>query len=137
MTDNEGYSFVIETCHAAEAHARHATRAKIKVDDFQFALRHDSKKLGRVQELLDMDREIAKKRRAFDVDEGKVRKDAADKAAGKRGAGDGSEQEKGKRGRKKVRVLVGEEDVGDADLDEDGGSAVDVKAESSVGGSGV
>jgi len=69
--------YVIETCHEADAHARHAGRAKIKVDDFQFALRHDSKKLGRVQELLDMDREIKAKRKAFNVDEGKITKDTA------------------------------------------------------------
>jgi transcription initiation factor TFIID subunit 13 len=113
-------SFVIETCHEAEAHARHASRAKIKVDDFQFALRHDSKKLGRVQELLDMDREIAKKRRAFDVDEGKVRKEAADaksKGASVPGPGRG-------RGRKKARVEVGEEDV-DVDVDVEDGDGAD------------
>jgi transcription initiation factor TFIID subunit 13 len=74
--------FVIETCHEAEAHARYAGRSKVKVDDFQFCLRHDSKKLGRVQDLLDIDRELKNKRKAFNVDEGSIEKDVVVPAAG-------------------------------------------------------
>lgn len=62
-------SFIIETCHSAALCAQISHRAKIKVDDFKFALRKDPKKLGRVTELLSMDRTIKKARKAFD-DEG-------------------------------------------------------------------
>lgn len=46
--------------------ASQARRNKIKVDDFKFALRRDSKKLGRVEELLVMAKVIADARKQFD-----------------------------------------------------------------------
>ncbi|TKA52039.1 hypothetical protein B0A49_10818 [Cryomyces minteri] len=61
--------YIIETCHAAALCASYSRRAKIKVDDFKFTLRKDPKKLGRVTELLQKDKEIKKSRRAFDVDD--------------------------------------------------------------------
>jgi transcription initiation factor TFIID subunit 13 len=93
---------VIETCHEAGVHAAYANRSKVKVDDFQFALRKDSRKLGRVQELLDIDRDLKNKRKAFNVDEGNVGKDVAPevKAANKR-AKRAAEKEK-----KKARSAV-------------------------------
>jgi transcription initiation factor TFIID subunit 13 len=105
-------SFIIETCHEADAHARHASRAKIKVDDFQFCLRHDSKKLGRVQELLDMDREIKAKRKAFNVDEGKITKEVSAEGGGKRkknnnAAAAAAEEEEGGDKEKKGAVVGG------------------------------
>jgi transcription initiation factor TFIID subunit 13 len=80
------HSYIIETCHEAEAHARYSNRSKVKVDDFQFCLRHDSKKLGRVQELLDMDRELKNKRKAFNVDEGNIGKDVGAPGTEEKGA---------------------------------------------------
>jgi transcription initiation factor TFIID subunit 13 len=46
--------------------ASQARRNKIKVDDFKFALRHDPRKLGRVEELLVMSKVIADARKQFD-----------------------------------------------------------------------
>ena len=52
--------------------AHHARRAKIKLDDFKFMLRRDTGKLGRVSEMLETDKELKRKRKAFDTDEGAV-----------------------------------------------------------------
>lgn len=73
--------YIIETCHEAAAVAHHARRAKIKLDDFKFMLRRDTGKLGRVSEMLETDKELKRKRKAFDTDEGAVmaEKGAADK----------------------------------------------------------
>ncbi|KAJ5248753.1 Transcription initiation factor TFIID subunit 13 [Penicillium chermesinum] len=73
--------FILELCHGAAQVAHHARRQKIKVDDFRFALRRDSSKLGRVQELLRMERELKEARRAFDSNDDKIAKDAASKKA--------------------------------------------------------
>jgi transcription initiation factor TFIID subunit 13 len=43
----------------------------VKVDDFKFALRNDHRKLGRVEELLVLQREINEARKTFDNSEGK------------------------------------------------------------------
>lgn len=65
--------------------ASYSRRNKVKVDDFKFILRHDSQKLGRVTELLNMDRDIKIKRKAFVVDEDQIGKteDKEDKGDGK------------------------------------------------------
>lgn len=52
------------------------------MDDFKFALRRDRKKLGRVTELLALDKDIKKKRKAFEVEDEAVVKE------GKRGKGE-------------------------------------------------
>ena len=39
---------------------------RVKVDDFKFALRKDAKKLGRVEELMALQKEIADARKLFD-----------------------------------------------------------------------
>lgn len=72
MTD-----FVIETCHAAAQVASHAGRQKVKVDDFMFVLRRDAAKLGRVQELFQLEKELKEARKAFDQNDDRVGKDAA------------------------------------------------------------
>jgi transcription initiation factor TFIID subunit 13 len=64
--------FILEMCHEAAAYASYARRQKIKVDDFRFALRHDPHKLGRVQQLLQMDRELKDARKIFDHDDDQV-----------------------------------------------------------------
>ncbi|PYH82125.1 TFIID-18kDa-domain-containing protein [Aspergillus uvarum CBS 121591] len=81
--------FVLEMCHGAAQYASYSRRQKIKVDDFRFALRRDPNKLGRVQELLRMERELKEARKAFDQNDDQVGnlKDAAAAAAAKKGAG--------------------------------------------------
>lgn len=64
--------FILEMCHSAAQYARTARRQKIKVDDFRFALRRDPNKLGRVQELLRMERELKEARKAFDQNDDQV-----------------------------------------------------------------
>lgn len=58
-------------CHDAAKVATHAKRNKIKVDDFKFALRRDPKKLGRVEELLSMNKFIHDVRKQIKDDGGK------------------------------------------------------------------
>lgn len=81
MLDEIVTDFVIEMCHGAAQYATYSRRQKIKVDDFRFALRRDPNKLGRVQELLRMERELKEARKAFDQNDDQVGnlKDAAGK----------------------------------------------------------
>jgi transcription initiation factor TFIID subunit 13 len=58
-------SFIIETCHEAAQHASYSRRQKIKVDDFTFALRKDPTKLGRIHELMAMEKDLKKARKVF------------------------------------------------------------------------
>ncbi|CAN9311210.1 unnamed protein product [Alternaria sp. RS040] len=99
--------YIIETCHEAASVAHHARRAKIKLDDFKFMLRRDTGKLGRVSEMLETDKELKRKRKAFDTDEGAVLqdKDGAAAAAGAGGAEDaGRGERESKLGRPKKKV---------------------------------
>ncbi|KAI8934294.1 hypothetical protein NX059_009033 [Plenodomus lindquistii] len=77
--------YIIETCHEAASVAHHARRAKIKLDDFKFMLRRDTGKLGRVSEMLETDKELKRKRKAFDTDEGAVMADKGEAADGAEG----------------------------------------------------
>jgi transcription initiation factor TFIID subunit 13 len=72
--------------------AHHARRAKVKVEDFKFVFRRDPVKLGRVVELLEMEKVLKRKRKAFETDEGAVTKGAKGKEEG-----EGAEGEEGKR----------------------------------------
>ncbi|KAF2399215.1 TFIID-18kDa-domain-containing protein [Trichodelitschia bisporula] len=99
--------FIIETSAEAELRARYAGRAKTKVEDFQFALRKDPKKLGRMTELLSMDRTLKMKRKAFQIDETAIGKGEMTTAKRKR-AKKGEEEEEEEEG--PVRRSV--EDVG-------------------------
>ena len=83
--------FILELCHGAAQVAHHARRQKIKVDDFRFALRRDPNKLGRVQELLRMERELKEARKAFDQNDDQVAKDAGKKGAASPEDPDGAE----------------------------------------------
>ena len=86
--------FIIETCHQAARSASYSRRQKIKVDDFKFAIRNDEALLGRVQDLLGMDKELKEAKKLFDVEEGraglergKIEKEAKEgKGRGKRKA---------------------------------------------------
>ncbi|KAF2665693.1 TFIID-18kDa-domain-containing protein [Microthyrium microscopicum] len=106
ILDEIATDYVIEMCHEAEMHARYAGRAKIKVDDFNFALRHDSVKLGRSTELLNTDKHLKAQRRQFELPpEALATKKVMDDDAGGKGAG------KGGKGRKRARIEVGEDDI--------------------------
>ncbi|KAH8425737.1 putative transcription initiation factor TFIID subunit 13 [Aspergillus melleus] len=94
--------FILEMCHGAAQYASYSRRQKIKVDDFRFALRRDPNKLGRVQELLRMERELKEARKAFDQNDDQVGnlKDAGKKGLEELGeSADGKKSKgKGKRG---------------------------------------
>ncbi|MCJ1351324.1 MAG: Transcription initiation factor TFIID subunit 13 [Icmadophila ericetorum] len=62
--------FIIETCHAAASAASYSNRQKVKTDDFMFAIRKNPIMLGRVQELLGMDKVLREARKGFEVPEG-------------------------------------------------------------------
>ena len=63
--------FIIETCHNAVSVATYSGRAKLKLSDFEFVLRRDSVKLGRVQEMFKKKRDIDNKKKLFDTNEGR------------------------------------------------------------------
>ncbi|KAK6365053.1 hypothetical protein LTS17_011531 [Exophiala oligosperma] len=63
--------FIIETCHNAVSVAAYSGRAKLKLSDFEFVLRKDSIKLGRVQEMFKKKRDIDNKKKLFDTNEGR------------------------------------------------------------------
>lgn len=63
--------FIIETCHNAVTIASYSGRAKLKLSDFEFVLRGDAVKLGRVQEMFKKKRDIDNKKKLFDTNEGK------------------------------------------------------------------
>jgi transcription initiation factor TFIID subunit 13 len=101
--------YIIETCHEAASVAHHARRAKIKLDDFKFMLRRDTVKLGRVSDMLETDKELKRKRKAFDTDEGAVL-GKGDKDDGGGGGGGGEGEAKGV---EKVRRKKGDEEGGE------------------------
>lgn len=63
---------IIETCHAASRHATLNNRQKVKLEDFKFVVSKDERLLGRMTELIGMEKELKKARKVFDTDEGKV-----------------------------------------------------------------
>ncbi|KAF2100790.1 TFIID-18kDa-domain-containing protein [Rhizodiscina lignyota] len=76
--------FIIETSHAAALCASYSRRAKIKVDDFKFMLRRDPKKLGRVLEMLSMDKRLKAERKAFSMEEEELKRAKAAQRAEER-----------------------------------------------------
>ncbi|KAK2760884.1 Transcription initiation factor TFIID subunit 13 [Arachnomyces sp. PD_36] len=104
--------FVIDSCHSAAAVATHAGRQKVKADDFHFMLRGDPTKLGRVQELIRMEKELKEARKVFDQNDDRV---GGLKETGKNVLEDGEEdaaadgKEGGKKGKgKKAKTVVSE-----------------------------
>ncbi|WEW55692.1 hypothetical protein PRK78_001125 [Emydomyces testavorans] len=83
--------FVIETCHAAAQVAAHAGRQKVKLDDFMFVIRRDATKLGRVQELFQLEKELKEARKAFDQNDDRVAKDAGAGRGLEEGGAEGAE----------------------------------------------
>lgn len=63
--------YITRVCYEAQKIARAGNRQKLKVEDFKFALRNDPRKLGRVEELLRLQKEIDQARKTFDNSEGK------------------------------------------------------------------
>lgn len=108
--------FLIETCHNAVNAATYSGRAKLKLSDFEFVLRRDSIKLGRVQEMFKKKRDIDNKKKLFDTNEGREGTKLAvgdlvnlGEVVGEEGTGKG----KGRgRGRRKKRDRDETEDVG-------------------------
>lgn len=99
--------YIIETCHEAASVAHHARRAKIKLDDFKFMLRRDTGKLGRVSEMLETDKELKRKRKAFDTDEGAVlaEKDKGDEGVANAEVGNNPKEGKKKMGRPRKNIV--------------------------------
>jgi len=56
--------YIIETSHAALQIATYAGRAKLKRSDFEFVMRRDRRKLGRVQEMFRKQKKVQQDRRA-------------------------------------------------------------------------
>ena len=110
--------FIIETCYSAAKSAEICGRSKLKVDDFKWAIRNDPMLLGRVNELLAMDKHISSARKAFKTDEGREGLERGGRK--KKGEGkDGEEKAEDKVEDKGVTVEDKmEEDLGDLD-DED------------------
>ncbi|KAI4164455.1 MAG: hypothetical protein LQ342_001768 [Letrouitia transgressa] len=64
--------FIIETCHRAAQAAAISKRQKVKLEDFRWVVRNDERMVGRIRELLVLDREMKEARKGFDTQEGKV-----------------------------------------------------------------
>lgn len=64
--------FIIETCHAASRHATLNNRQKVKLEDFKWVVSKDERLLGRMTELIGMEKELKQARKIFDTDEGKA-----------------------------------------------------------------
>jgi transcription initiation factor TFIID subunit 13 len=73
LLDEITVDFIIELCYEADAHAAHANRVKIKADDFQFAMRHSGRMLGRVQDMFMRSKEIGEARKILDAPEGNLK----------------------------------------------------------------
>ncbi|ODV62811.1 Taf13p [Ascoidea rubescens DSM 1968] len=58
--------YIVDISHQAALIAHTSGRSKIKVDDIQFALRKDPIKLGRLNELIALQKDILKAKKAFD-----------------------------------------------------------------------
>lgn len=65
--------YLTDICHETYRIARSGKRAKIKIDDIKFALRNDPRVLGRVEELLVLQKSISDARKQYDTSEGKLK----------------------------------------------------------------
>jgi len=139
--------FIIETCHTAVSVASYSNRAKLKLSDFEWVIRKDKQKLGRVQTMLAQKKKIDAEKSMGVAKEGeKVTVDMMQElgqVVGEEGTGKGKGRGKGKR--KKKRELdemlasgalrgngdgAGEDDL---EMDEDVKEPKSKKARSEVG----
>lgn len=67
--------YITDICHEAYRVSRPGRKSKIKVDDIKFALRNDHRILGRVEELLVLQKNITEARKQYDTSEGKLKAD--------------------------------------------------------------
>lgn len=113
--------FVIETCHNAVAIASYSGRTKLKLDDFQSAIRKDPIKLGRLKGLFEAKRVMDQQKKIPGIGEGDGVKLAVEDmealagAAGEEGTGKGKGRGRG-RGKRKKRDIA---QVDGADEDDD------------------
>ena len=125
MLDELVTDFLIETCHTAARTATYSNRQKIKVDDFKFAIRNSEMMLGRVQQLLNLDKDFKTIRREHfgDVEEGRIGLERPGRGAAGAGAGvgaglggvvggEGEEDEDGEGGEGSVKGDGGRSGVG-------------------------
>ncbi|KAL8841896.1 MAG: hypothetical protein Q9170_000769 [Blastenia crenularia] len=108
--------FIIETCHAASCHATFNNRQKVKLEDFKLIVSKDARLLGRMTELIGIEKELKQMRKAFDAEEGKVGLERGGPGRKrKRIAREKEEDEKGDaEGREQQKIKEGEE-VGEGD----------------------
>ncbi|KAK5459481.1 hypothetical protein LTS15_003609 [Exophiala xenobiotica] len=118
--------FMIETCHNAVTVATYSGRAKLKLSDFEFVLRKDSIKLGRVQEMFKKKRDIDNKKKLFDTNEGREGQKLGvgelmnlGEVVGEEGTGKGKGRGRGRR-KKRDREEVDEADGADRGKGGDG-----------------
>jgi transcription initiation factor TFIID subunit 13 len=129
--------FVIETCHDAVAIAAYSGRAKLKLADFEWALRKDMVKLGHTQTMIQKKKDIDSKKKVFDVGEvgggneggygGRIAVENLQGLAGEvgeEGTGKGKGRGKGKR-KKKKEIEMAERGGDDAEA----GADVDAKTD--------
>jgi transcription initiation factor TFIID subunit 13 len=131
--------FIIETCHGAVRHAGMQGRQKINNRDFEFVIRRDARKMGRVQDLLRRHKKLKEDRKLVSggqeeggkIDEGGMLA-LAGMVGEDSGTGKGKGRGKGKRKKRKGVPIVEEGEsgagiqnarggsVGEEDLDVDG-----------------
>lgn len=58
-------TFLVDVCTSAYHTAQNSQRPKVKLEDFKFAIRHDSVKLGRAEELIATNRLITEAKKQF------------------------------------------------------------------------
>lgn len=113
--------FIIETCHGAVKHAALQGRQKINNKDFEFVIRRDARKMGRVQDLLRRNKKLKEDRKlvsgAGQETGGKLGDDAmlglAGLAGEDSGTGKGKGRGKGKRKKRKGVLIADGEGGGD------------------------
>lgn len=105
MLDEILTDFIIETCHCAALSASYSRRQKIKVDDFRWVLRRDSKKLGRVGEMYLKERMLKESRKVLgEMDLGAAGKEGAAGAFGELAGLDEADEGKKKGKKRKKRA---------------------------------
>jgi transcription initiation factor TFIID subunit 13 len=126
--------FIIETCHNAVAIASYSGRTKLKLADFEWVLRKDAMKLGRVSEMFRKEKELKDKRKVGDTGAGG--KLAVNElielggVAGEEGTGKGKGRGRGRRKKRGIDEVDGDGVGGDEGDGEERGSK---KAKSEVG----